>query len=439
LLPLLILCLGPTLVVAQVPENAWQRLVAERPGLAEDTTVGPLDRAVLEALTPEQYAAFTAGADPRGLVLTSGATLADFLAGLSGESLVATGLVYFPVPTCTVVNTAASPAGVMAIDEIRNFKVRGATTDLSAQGGSASGCGVPVAAESIVANFKTTPPKGASRDGRLKVWASDRRPPLGWLIDYGKQVLNNASVLDLCLAGTCASDFLVRGEQERTHVQIDVVGYFASGPGGPPGPAGPVGPSGPAGPGGPVGPAGPTGPAGPVGASCTVTTTYASATGDPIVRLSCPGGTSAVLNTVPLTPTAATAGNFTAPHVPANAMTSDQAGWMSGIDSGNPEWLQLDFGAGRKVLVSGVRAYIVNGRDGNPVFQGSNDGSSWTTLGTYNFAKFIFNGAPWPGYGSYADVFSTPTNAGYRYVRAYSPGTVYMYYSWLQFDGIVIE
>lgn len=67
LLPLLILYLGPTTAVAGMPETAWQRLVAERPDLAEETTVGPLERAVLEALTPEQHTAFTQGADPSGL------------------------------------------------------------------------------------------------------------------------------------------------------------------------------------------------------------------------------------------------------------------------------------------------------------------------------------------------------------------------------------
>lgn len=509
LLPFLTLYLGPTTAVAEMPETAWQRLVSERPGLANDTTVGPLERAVLEALTPEQHVAFTRGADPRSLVLASGGTLADLLAEGTGKSTAVTGLVYFPVPTCTVVNTVVTAAGPMAANETRDFVVRGATTDLSAQGGSASGCGVPVTAESVVANFKAVLPKGGAKYGRLKVWASDRQMPLGWLIDYqpssGNLAFNNASVLDLCLEGACASDFRVRTVRAKADVQIDVVGYFAPGSGGPPGPEGPAGPMGLTGPEGPMGPAGaaseagpagptgapgpagepgpmgptgpagadgpagpmgltgpagatgtpgsmgpsgpsgpagsmgPAGPVGPAGASCTVETIYASAAGNPIVRLSCTDGTSAVLNAVPLTPTVVTASSNTPGNFPTNAVSPDQPGWMSEVDTGNPEWLQFDFGAGRQVLVTGARAYIVNGRSGNPDFQGSDDGSTWTTLSTYNPASFTFNGAPWNGWGSYVDTIPAPTNDGYRYLRIYSAGAPYLYYSWLQFDGIMIQ
>ncbi len=209
-------------------ESAWEALLRARPDLAEDPSVGRLERAVLEVLTPEQHAAFVAGADARSLVLASGETLADFLARQPSKGPVAAGLVYFPVPTSTVARTSLSAAGQMAANEIRDFTVRGVGTDLSSQGGSATGCGVPLEAESIVATFQALSMSGP---GRLKAWARDAPFPSGWLIDYKPTAENlkfvNTTVLDLCLAAGCASDFRVRAEQAATHVRIEVVGYFA--------------------------------------------------------------------------------------------------------------------------------------------------------------------------------------------------------------------
>ena len=211
-----------------------------------------LEKAVREALTPEQYQAFADGADPASLVLASGETLADFLGHKAGRGSVASGLVYFPVPTCEVARERISA------DTTMDFVVRGS-------------CGVPTEAESIVAILQAISPSGS---GRLKAWAADAPFPKGWLLDYGqtdpKLRFLNTTVLDLCLAAGCASDFKIRAEQAETTARVDVVGYFAPGPGGPTGatgatgPTGVTGPTGPAGPtgpsGGPIGPTGPTGP-----------------------------------------------------------------------------------------------------------------------------------------------------------------------------------
>lgn len=170
-----------------------------------------------------------------------------------------------------------------------------------------------------------------------------------------------------------------------------------------------------------------------------MTTTYIYATGTPVIRQSCTDGTTAVLNGQAQTPTAASDSSESAYWVAANAINSDQAGWMSGVDTGVPEWLMYDYGAGHQLLVTGVRGYIVNGRDGYPTFQGSNDLAEWTDLAVFDWNLFTFDGAPWQGYGSYAQAFAPETDAGYRYVRAYSAGAPYLYYSWLQFDGVMIQ
>lgn len=145
-----------------------------------------------------------------------------------------------------------------------------------------------------------------------------------------------------------------------------------------------------------------------------------------------------------LTPKSATASSTSDAkgfdYLPANAMKEDGTSWMSSISTGKPEWLQYDYGAGVKVKVSAVRAYISNGRSGNPTFQGSNDGATWVTLGSWDESKFTPDSAPWrgEGIGTYADKFPA-SREGYRYVRIYSAGAPYLYYRWLHFFGVVVQ
>jgi hypothetical protein len=145
---------------------------------------------------------------------------------------------------------------------------------------------------------------------------------------------------------------------------------------------------------------------------------------------------------VPLTPKLATASSTNregAPvdyYRPANAMNPDKAAWMSSVSTGKPEWLQYDYGAGVKVKVSAVRAYLTYGRSAS-TFQGSNDGATWVTFGSWYEGKMTDHGAP-SGEASYADGFSASPE-GYRYIRIYSPPTPYLYYSWLQFYGVVVQ
>ncbi len=227
---LFVISLSTPQVLAAPGQTALEAMLLENPDLLEDSTLGPLEQAVLEVLTPEQYAAFVEGADARSLVLASGETLADFLLRQPSKGSVAGGLVYFPVPTCTVVRTPLSAAGKMATNEIRDFVVRGVGKDLSSQGGSKTGCGVPTEAESIVVTIQAQAPNGS---GRLKAWAADAPFPRGWLVDYkrtaDKLKFLNSSVLDLCLAAGCANDFKVRTERAATHVRIEVLGYFKPG------------------------------------------------------------------------------------------------------------------------------------------------------------------------------------------------------------------
>lgn len=162
------------------------------------------------------------------------------------------GLVYTPISPCILVRTAGSPAGKLEANETREFLARG-ETNLSAQGGSISGCGIPDEAAVISVTIRVASAAGA---GQLKVWASDQDEPLTALVDYspGGAGISLPALVSLCSAKSCATDFDVKAVRNGAHVRIDVVGYFAPGAAGAAGPAGPPGPTGPQGPPGPAGP-----------------------------------------------------------------------------------------------------------------------------------------------------------------------------------------
>jgi hypothetical protein len=151
-----------------------------------------------------------------------------------------------------------------------------------------------------------------------------------------------------------------------------------------------------------------------------------------VIRLVCADHTR-VLDSHILMPQAATSSSITGGWSAGQAAASDQAGWMSELDSGNPEWLQYDFGT--PMVLTQVHAYAVMGRHGvHPVIQGSNDGITWTEL------VALGNGAgpgaaPWHGYGSMSEPIVTST--AYRYARLYSEPAPFIYYSWLAFEGVV--
>jgi hypothetical protein len=186
------------------------------------------------------------------------------------------GLVYTPVPPCVLVRTVGSAAGKMAADETREFLARGAT-NLSAQGGTPSGCGIPDDAAVLSLSLRVANAAGA---GQLKAWASDQPEPPTILVDYSSEGtgISVPATVELCSA-SCAADFEIKTVKSGAQVRVDVVGYFApgatgaTGAQGPPGLPGTTGPQGPPGspglqgPPGPMGPVGPQGPQGPQGVS----------------------------------------------------------------------------------------------------------------------------------------------------------------------------
>lgn len=140
------------------------------------------------------------------------------------------GLVYFPVPNCRLVNTSRTEEGKFGATENREFVARGETTDYSGQGGVANGCGIPEEAEAIAVNIWGFDHEGF---GYLRAGASGK--DLGGnfaavvhFTDSDETRYMNAMILDVCDNSACTSDFQIetRGKAQ-THVAIDVKGYFA--------------------------------------------------------------------------------------------------------------------------------------------------------------------------------------------------------------------
>ena len=139
-------------------------------------------------------------------------------------------LVYTSVAPCRIVDTRVA-GGSLAPAAPRDFRVTG--LDLSSQGGSATGCGVPFGrADAAIINFVAVNPVGV---GNLRAWAY-RTPvppaPTASVLNYttGFNIANGIAVpiCDPLEAGqTCPNDLRVRADTSGTHLVADVVGYFA--------------------------------------------------------------------------------------------------------------------------------------------------------------------------------------------------------------------
>ena len=229
LISLVLLCLSG-MAFAETGPSAWDLLARDG---SQDGALGDLDRKILERLTPAQGRQLAAGAAPEAIVLDSGETLAQFIDKELEKGVATQGLSYFPVDFCILMRTGAAPAGKMTADEIRAFAARGESTDLSAQGGNAAGCGVPNDAEALLVNFIVLFPNG---DGALKYYPSHKGGTPGTLIRYTNSSegiqFDNAVVTELCdadegLGCTPGDDFRVQTLTAGSHVRIDLLGYFA--------------------------------------------------------------------------------------------------------------------------------------------------------------------------------------------------------------------
>jgi len=137
---------------------------------------------------------------------------------------VAGGLGYTALGTpCRAVDTrvAGVPGGDLVANETRSFQIRG-TTSLAGQGGNASGCGVPSAAQAVEVSITAVSPNGT---GFVRAYPAGGTVPTATFINYtnGRGITNTGTV-PLNTAQT--QDLGITNFGGTIHVIVDVQGYF---------------------------------------------------------------------------------------------------------------------------------------------------------------------------------------------------------------------
>jgi hypothetical protein len=149
-----------------------------------------------------------------------------------GESVVNTlgdagqDLTFFPLTPCRLVDTRSTTAGMLLPGVPRDFDANGA--NLTAQGGSATGCGVAEPDPAALAvTITAVGPAGA---GNLRAWATNGAVPNASVVNYALpgQGLNlaNTTIIPLLQSVGSVNEFTLRADVSGAHVVVDVVGYF---------------------------------------------------------------------------------------------------------------------------------------------------------------------------------------------------------------------
>ena len=153
-----------------------------------------------------------------------------------GQSNLPSGI-FIAIPPCRVIDTRLTAQGAFTAGQTRTFNVVGPDSDLSQQGGSSTGCGIPgffndqqgnptpgVAAVEI--NYVAVNAVGA---GNLKAWPSDQLEPGTAIINFQKLTPNlniaNGTVTSL-RQDAQGNDFTIKASN-GVHVVADVVGFYA--------------------------------------------------------------------------------------------------------------------------------------------------------------------------------------------------------------------
>jgi hypothetical protein len=142
-------------------------------------------------------------------------------------------LVYTPVTPCRIVDTRIA-GGTLAVGVPRDFRVTGG--DLSPQGGSPTGCGVPFGrATAAFINFVAVAPAGP---GNLRTWPYRTPPPPApatSIINYalvgdGRLNIANGVAVRICdpteAGQACTLDIRVQADGSSAHLVADVLGFF---------------------------------------------------------------------------------------------------------------------------------------------------------------------------------------------------------------------
>jgi hypothetical protein len=181
-------------------------------------------RAALKKASPSTLAAMREAGSVSALNAALFGSSATVIPQVIGGA--ASDVVFIPVTPCRLVDTRSATAGILVAGVARDFDANGA--NLSAQGGSATGCGVvdpdpPALALTITA-------VGAAGAGNLRAWATTGAVPNASVVNYalpGSGLnLANTTIVPAFQNVANVNEFTVRADVADVHVVVDVVGYF---------------------------------------------------------------------------------------------------------------------------------------------------------------------------------------------------------------------
>jgi len=153
----------------------------------------------------------------------------------AGNPSLATGrnLTFTGVTPCRILDTRLSVGGSLSVGARQAFKVAGNNPNLSSQGGSPGGCGVPSGATAVALNFGATQSAGP---GNLRAypWAASATTPVASVLNFGNLAaaglvtVPNGAIVSICdpAGGPCASDLYLEVLVNSSHLVADVTGYF---------------------------------------------------------------------------------------------------------------------------------------------------------------------------------------------------------------------
>lgn len=179
-----------------------------------------------------------------GIVGDAGGSLTNSL-GQPGSDLV-----FVPIAPCRVIDTRVA-GGAFAAGESRSYHIVG-STNYSAYGGNAAGCGIPAGnvrnpidvsglfilsytqkVRALALNFVAVTPSGS---GNLRAWPTNQTVPTAATMNFSTAMpaLANGVIVTSCDAydmiapfDPCPSgDVTIRADASPTHVVVDVQGYF---------------------------------------------------------------------------------------------------------------------------------------------------------------------------------------------------------------------
>lgn len=215
--------------LARVAEALKEKAVRE----VEEQRVLADAKRIVAALRADQIEALAAGDELDEVMAMQPETGATETGGLRSVTANAVGdaesdLLFVPVSPCRIIDTRIV-GGKITAGQTRPFRVAG-TTGFSAQGGQASGCGVPIGASSPMAAAVMLNIVAVDVDGKgnLQAWEFGQPEPVATSINFQKIDMNIANGLIVPIAGISSQthDLNVKANFNNAHLVVDVTGYF---------------------------------------------------------------------------------------------------------------------------------------------------------------------------------------------------------------------